>query len=144
MNNTDKLLRAFIDAMGYEVEEVFDKERFKFESDLAHGVGVKFNGDRGDYIDYKVTKKVTKVKSFDKETVTTLTLTDINQVIPCIIKPETDVCVQSSGKLLIMGEDYTVTYKGVILNTGDYGANVSVTEIDCADGSSRVYISLED
>ncbi len=47
MNNTDKLLRAFIEASGYEIEEVKAKET----SSIMCG------GNTYSNIDYKVTKK---------------------------------------------------------------------------------------
>jgi len=43
MNNTDKLLRAFIEASGYEVEEIFEQKIPSGQIIVPH--------------DYKVTKK---------------------------------------------------------------------------------------
>tara|TARA_R100000951_G_scaffold112182_1_gene112184 strand:+ start:5930 stop:6211 length:282 start_codon:yes stop_codon:yes gene_type:complete len=51
MNNTEKLLRAFIEASGYEVEEVQSVESAPCNGGFCAG---------GDIIDYKVTKGTSK------------------------------------------------------------------------------------
>lgn len=51
MNNTEKLLRAFIEASGYEVEEVLVNPRPLVCNDKPT------NRMTYDYIDYKVTKR---------------------------------------------------------------------------------------
>ena len=53
MNNTGKLLRAFIEASGYEVEEVKRESLTGEEPDI-------FLLDKNYTIDYKVTKQGTK------------------------------------------------------------------------------------
>jgi hypothetical protein len=58
MSNTEKLLRALIDALGYEVEEVETKRSIVRLSELD-------TTPYPDFIlttDYKVTKKITKSK----------------------------------------------------------------------------------
>ena len=57
MNNTDKLLRAFIEASGYEIEEVKREALAGEEPDL-------FLLDKNYIIDYKVTKRDNGVKQF--------------------------------------------------------------------------------
>jgi len=72
MNNTDKLLRAFIEASGYEVEEVkgrlTDSEKNKVKMDAAY-LGMKSPCDEflsmPTGIDYKVTKKPFDILSDD-------------------------------------------------------------------------------
>lgn len=48
MTNTDKLLRAFIEASGYEIEEIESVDSIPCNGGFRAG---------GDIIDYKVTKK---------------------------------------------------------------------------------------
>ncbi len=55
MNNTEKLLRAFIEASGYEVEEVLVNPRPLVCNDKPT------NRMTYDYIDYKVTKRSAQV-----------------------------------------------------------------------------------
>ncbi len=61
MNNTDKLLRAFIDALGYEIEEVnLARTRVPKGTDIDTAQVIRISGDGLYYtggIDYKVTKK---------------------------------------------------------------------------------------
>jgi len=52
MNNTEKLLRAFIEASGFEVEEALVNSRPLLCNDKPTGKMAY------DYIDYKVTKKI--------------------------------------------------------------------------------------
>lgn len=57
MNNTEKLLRAFIEVSGYEIEEVKSVEKVKF-SILKAVLTDRFNPQRDKVtIDYKVTKR---------------------------------------------------------------------------------------
>ena len=60
MNNTGKLLRAFIEASGYEVEEV------KREALAGEGPDV-FILDKNYIIDYKVTRREVDMESFFSE-----------------------------------------------------------------------------
>jgi hypothetical protein len=77
MNNTEKLLRAFIEASGYDVREVFTRERLgspvtldDHPIQLADGCVWEFIGD-GEYqihiesYEYKVTKKPFDIISED-------------------------------------------------------------------------------
>ena len=63
MNNTDKLLRAFIEASGYEIEEVRTlSPPCKVASNIDPETGLMryvaaLDFERGYSIDYKVTKK---------------------------------------------------------------------------------------
>lgn len=60
MNNTDKLLRAFIDASGYEIEEVTTTQKM-FRMENINGDGVpkanKLPECTINNIDYKITKR---------------------------------------------------------------------------------------
>tara|TARA_R110000850_G_C9746972_1_gene445014 strand:+ start:200 stop:583 length:384 start_codon:yes stop_codon:yes gene_type:complete len=53
MNNTDKLLRAFIEASGYEIEEVVTI----LDGQTVTEKGVTYGNQTVTSIDYKVTKK---------------------------------------------------------------------------------------
>ena len=68
MSNTDKLLRAFIEASGYEIEEVkggFKKSQY----------GGTFT------VDYKVTNKINKYKeSYEKLKVTCLNAAKVKEL----------------------------------------------------------------
>ncbi len=60
MNNTDKLLRVFIEASGYEIEEKEDIKRFYKRDDIMENGEPKENAMPDSIIktvDYKVTKK---------------------------------------------------------------------------------------
>ena len=58
MNNTDKLLRAFIEASGYEIEEVKTVTKQKFSVAKALFTE-RYNSQQPiTTIDYKVTKKI--------------------------------------------------------------------------------------
>ena len=54
MNNTDKLLRAFIEASGYEIEETVTI----LDGQTVTEKGVTYGNQTVTSIDYKVTKKV--------------------------------------------------------------------------------------
>ena len=86
MNNTEKLLRAFIEAQGYEVQALIDRKETPISKQSgesavvacmygkAHGLVVNNDGGykRGDdecyylepslFVDYKVTKKIKQTK----------------------------------------------------------------------------------
>ena len=60
MNNTDKLLRAFIEASGFEIEATEDIKRFYRPSDIMDNGEPKENAIPDSIIkttDYKVTRK---------------------------------------------------------------------------------------
>ena len=66
MSNTDKLLRVFIEAQGYEIKEVKRESLAGEEPDV-------FLLDKNYIIDYKVTNKTNKYKeSYEKLKVTCL------------------------------------------------------------------------
>ena len=57
MNNTDKLLRAFIEASGFEVTKEFDQRKYNYEVALANERNEAPILTKADFTDYKVTKK---------------------------------------------------------------------------------------
>lgn len=73
MNNTDKLLRAFIEASGYEIETTEDIKRLYHRDDIMANGEPKENAMPETIIkttDYKVTKKKIKPKRLDAGLVT--------------------------------------------------------------------------
>ena len=69
MNNTDKLLRAFIEASGYEIEEVsLAKTKVPKGADIDTAQVIRISGDGLYYtsgIDYKLTKKIPPYESVE-------------------------------------------------------------------------------
>jgi len=57
MDNTEKLLRAFIEAQGYEIEKIYNQRKYNYECALAAETNAPFLKTHEDFIDYKVTKK---------------------------------------------------------------------------------------
>jgi len=68
MNNTEKLLRAFIKASGYEIETTEDIKNFYYRDDIMDNGEPKENAMPENIIkttDYKVTKKITDTSMAD-------------------------------------------------------------------------------
>lgn len=62
MNNTDKLLRALIDALGFEITKEFDQRKYNYEVALANERNEAPILTKADFTDYKLARKGVGIK----------------------------------------------------------------------------------
>lgn len=135
MTNEIKLLRAFIEASGFDVEEVFDTKPDQRMIDAGWAATPD---------SYKVTKKepepmcpsfVTKKESETKET----KITNMEGVIIC--DTDRDVLIYIKGVIALNGLDYAVCEKGVILNKEQnysVGDTVKIDRVSVFEGDKFI------